>query len=108
MAGAELLIVLGSLVIGPGVCALIAHVRGMEWWVGALLGLLSCVGLIIVLVMNPNAGARHLPPPPPMSQWAPDPSGRHELRLWDGRQWTANVSDQGRSGWDPLPPGIMP
>jgi hypothetical protein len=102
MAGAELLIVLSWFVLGPGVCALIAQARGMEWWVGALLGLMGCVGLIIVLVMNPNSGARHLPPPAPTSQWAPDPSGRHELRLWDGRQWTANVSDQGRSGWDPL------
>ncbi|MBK9972314.1 MAG: DUF2510 domain-containing protein [Ilumatobacteraceae bacterium] len=37
-----------------------------------------------------------------MSQWAPDPTRRHELRLWDGAQWTPHVSDQGRSGWDPL------
>lgn len=102
MAGAELLIVLSWLLIGPLVCALIAHARKLEWWVGALLGLLGCVGLIIVLVMNPNRGARHLSPPSSGSQWAPDPWRRHELRLWDGRQWTANVSDQGRSGWDPF------
>ena len=103
MAGAELLFVLSWLLIGPAVCALIAHARRMEWWVGALLGVLGWVGLIIVLVMKPGgrAGA-HLAPPPPNSQWAADPSGRHELRLWDGRQWTANVSDQGHSGWDPL------
>lgn len=103
MAGAELLIVLSWLFVGPAVCALIAHARGMEWWVGALLGLLGCVGVVIVLVMKPGGKAGvHLAPPPPNSRWAPDPSRRHELRLWDGRQWTANVSDQGRSGWDPL------
>lgn len=96
--------VLLVLLVGPAVCALIAHARGMEWWVGALLGLMPCVGWIIVLVMNPGHGAGpNLAPPPPNAQWAPDPTGRHELRLHDGRHWTANVSDQGRSGWDPLP-----
>ena len=40
-------------------------------------------------------------PPPPMAQpvrpaaWHPDPSGRHELRYWDGTRWTEHVSDQG-------------
>ena len=27
---------------------------------------------------------------------------RHELRFWDGSQWTARVSDAGREGLDPL------
>ncbi|KRB76991.1 Tellurium resistance protein [Nocardioides sp. Root190] len=27
--------------------------------------------------------------------WHPDPTGRHELRYWDGSQWTDHVSDQG-------------
>ncbi len=90
-------------VAGPAVCALIAHARGIEWWVGALLGLTGCVGLVIVAVMKPgHVGGRVLAPPPPNSQWVADPTGRHELRLWDGRTWTANVSDSGRSGWDPL------
>jgi len=38
----------------------------------------------------------------PTGVWHPDPSGRHELRWWDGRGWTANVSDGGRPGVDPL------
>ncbi|MEZ5273827.1 MAG: DUF2510 domain-containing protein [Ilumatobacteraceae bacterium] len=97
---------IGWLVIWPTVCALIAQSRGMEWWVGALLGLLGCVGLVIVLVMRPGGGPTpHLPPPPPGAQWAPDPTGRHQLRLWDGRQWTPNVSNGGVSGWDPIPGG---
>lgn len=40
--------------------------------------------------------------------WHPDPTGRHESRYWDGAQWTAWVSDAGRSGEDevawPAPP----
>ncbi len=31
--------------------------------------------------------------PPPM--WAVDPSGRHQLRYWDGAGWTDYVSDNG-------------
>jgi hypothetical protein len=35
--------------------------------------------------------------------WHPDPTGRHELRWWDGTAWTANVSDGGVTVSDPLP-----
>lgn len=34
--------------------------------------------------------------------WAPDPLGRHELRYWDGAQWTSHVSDRGVVGSDPI------
>ncbi len=34
------------------------------------------------------------PVPPPMS--APDPTGRHQRRYWDGASWTDYVSDDGR------------
>ncbi|MGH9186137.1 MAG: phospholipid scramblase-related protein [Acidimicrobiales bacterium] len=33
--------------------------------------------------------------------WYPDPFGRHELRYYDGRQWTEHVSDRGRQAVDP-------
>ncbi|MGF1596847.1 MAG: phospholipid scramblase-related protein [Acidimicrobiales bacterium] len=36
------------------------------------------------------------------ANWHPDPSGRHELRYWDGTVWTAHVSDGGRQSTDPL------
>ena len=36
------------------------------------------------------------------ADWYPDPSGRHELRYWDGTQWTPNVSDHGRTGHDEI------
>lgn len=36
------------------------------------------------------------------ANWHPDPTGRHELRYWDGTAWTAHVSDAGTQGLDPL------
>ena len=33
--------------------------------------------------------------------WHPDPFGRHELRYWDGAQWTEHVSSHGRQAVDP-------
>ena len=98
----ELAIWVVLLTVSPAVCALIAQARGIEWWVGALLGLLGCIGLVLVFFIKPHRNAAAVPPPPPNAQWAADPTGRHELRLFDGRQWTANVSDRGISGWDPL------
>ena len=34
-------------------------------------------------------------------QWCPDPSGRHELRYWDGVGWSEHVSDRGTASTDP-------
>jgi uncharacterized protein YxjI len=34
------------------------------------------------------------------ANWHPDPTGRHELRYWDGATWTDHVSDQGITGTD--------
>ena len=36
--------------------------------------------------------------------WHPDPTGRHELRYWDGNQWTEHVSDAGVQSVSPLQP----
>ena len=37
---------------------------------------------------------------PPAGAWHPDPSGRHELRWWDGTRWTDAVSDRGQVSVD--------
>jgi hypothetical protein len=37
------------------------------------------------------------------ARWHADPTGRHQLRYWDGRAWTAHVSDRGVAATDPLP-----
>jgi len=34
--------------------------------------------------------------------WLQDPTGRHELRWWDGTTWSANVSDRGATSTDPV------
>ena len=70
---------------------------------GLLVWLLPVGILVAVSARNWNRGTQAPPRPTPGSQWAPDPTGRHQLRLWDGRQWTAHISDHGVSGWDPLP-----
>ena len=36
----------------------------------------------------------------PAGAWHPDPSGRHELRWFDGARWTESVSDAGRVSTD--------
>jgi len=41
-------------------------------------------------------------------EWLPDPEGRHELRWWDGTQWTEHVSDKGQQGTDPLADAVPP
>jgi 5-methylcytosine-specific restriction endonuclease McrA len=35
--------------------------------------------------------------------WLPDPGRQHQLRWWDGTQWTAHVADGGTAAEDPLP-----
>jgi hypothetical protein len=35
-------------------------------------------------------------------QWAPDPTGRHEHRFWDGAAWTAHVSTASVEAADPI------
>ena len=36
------------------------------------------------------------------ANWHADPTGRHELRYWDGAAWTDHVSDQGVTTTDPV------
>jgi Protein of unknown function (DUF2510) len=38
----------------------------------------------------------------PAAAWHPDPTGRPQLRYWDGQTWTANVSNGGVTATDPL------
>lgn len=38
------------------------------------------------------------------ANWYPDPAGRHQLRYWDGSNWTDHVSDNGVQASDPMQP----
>src|SRR3954452_7760775 len=46
------------------------------------------------------------------ARWIEDPTGRHELRYWNGSEWTEHVSDAGATAVDPvaepLPPPAPP
>jgi hypothetical protein len=57
---------------------------------------------------SPGAPAAYHDVPP---GWDPDPLGRHQLRYWDGDDWTSWVSDFDIIGQDPLipePPAAEP
>lgn len=43
-------------------------------------------------------------PRSPPAGWHPDPQERHELRYWDGSEWTDHVSDAGVTAKDPVTP----
>lgn len=36
--------------------------------------------------------------------WYPDPTGRHQVRYWDGTVWTDHVADDGTQSVDPVTP----
>lgn len=48
---------------------------------------------------GPGWGGRQQPSP---AAWHRDPTGRHEMRYFDGARWTEHVSDRGGAGRDPL------
>jgi hypothetical protein len=52
----------------------------------------------------PPGSSEPAPPAPPPSprNWLADPSGRHELRYWDGTKFTEHVADAGKITIDPL------
>src|SRR5439155_26260171 len=37
------------------------------------------------------------------ADWYPDPSAMHQLRYWNGSDWTEHVADNGVTAIDPLP-----
>ena len=47
----------------------------------------------------------------PNGSWQPDPYGRHQMRWWDGAQWTTMVSENGITHDENaalLPPPVLP
>jgi Short C-terminal domain/Protein of unknown function (DUF2510) len=47
------------------------------------------------------SGLAETPAPLPAS-WRSDPTGRHQMRYWDGTIWTQHVSDDGIQATDPV------
>lgn len=60
--------------------------------------------------VDPVSDVRPAGPPVPKDEhgevasfgWYPDPSGRHQLRYFDGRRWNDAVADDGNRSVDPL------
>ena len=77
---------------------------GAEIWI-ILIVVLIIFGptlLAVWLIWLAVARRSTLAPPPAPSGWFHDPSGKHELRFWNGAAWTADVSDGGVQGQDPI------
>lgn len=53
------------------------------------------------VVIAPAAQPTYTPTPTVPSGWYADPSGRFELRYWDGTAWTEHVSRAGQQFTDP-------
>ncbi len=94
---------LGVVVVCGAIASLILTAKGFDWWIGMLLGVFGPFGVIFAVVARRDRSSAFLPPPPAGARWAQDPTRRHELRLWNGQRWTADVSDGGIAGVDPLP-----
>ena len=58
-------------------------------------------GTVFPSLSQPGQPKPPVPPPSPRD-WLPDPSGRHELRYWDGTKFTEHIADGGKIGIDPL------
>jgi hypothetical protein len=72
----------------------LGHTALYHWTALAALGLAG--GALAKTLMAPASPAAAAA----QGQWAADPYGRHQYRLWDGTRWTANVSDHGVVGVD--------
>jgi len=53
------------------------------------------------VVIVPAAQPTYTPTPTVPAGWYADPSGRFELRYWDGNAWTEHVSRAGQQFTDP-------
>ena len=54
-----------------------------------------------VTVVPDPPGPRSGPATPP--GWHPDPYKAHEVRFFDGVEWTEHVADDGKAAVDPVP-----
>jgi hypothetical protein len=93
-------------IIGIFVCGFVGIVSGIVWFASIRAKVVSAMSDGNPPSQVAFGGTRAVPPPPAASAtppgWFADPAGAHELRYFDGRDWTAHVSDGGSQGLDPL------
>ncbi len=83
---------------------LLAAMSGMPgvpvgWGVAVTAPALARAGGLPAAATAPTAAAPAVLPP---AAWHPDPAGRHQLRWWDGTEWTEWVGDGGVMSEDPV------
>lgn len=88
-------------VVGAVVGYAIGKARGRAG-LGLTLGLLLGVIGWIISALLPRPSGQITRAQRPSRGWFPDPTGRHELRYFDGREWVAEVADAGVMGSDPI------
>jgi len=84
------------------------------WWLLLAVVPIANIALLVFLILEGVAGPNAYGPDPKLgasslqqvsqvaASWLADPSGRHELRYWDGTRWTEHVSDKGVTSVDPV------
>ncbi|MHB8050853.1 MAG: DUF805 domain-containing protein [Coriobacteriia bacterium] len=84
------------------------------WWMLLAFVPLANIALLVFFIEEGTAGFNQYGPDPKAvgvtvgsassapAAWHQDPTGRHQLRYWDARQWTQHVSDNGAVSTDPL------
>ncbi len=84
--------------------------RSGGWYFISLVPVVGSVVLLVFLLQNSDGENQYSPGARPAyvatqaipAAWLADPTGRHELRYWDSRAWTAHVSDAGVTSSDAL------
>lgn len=86
--------------------ALVATLDEYGWRHGGPTGMLEAheaAAIIEAADQLANAETESTPADAPAAAaWHPDPTGRHQLRYWDGTAWTAHVADHGTQSTDPV------
>ena len=71
------------------------HLPSLVWALIGFLSILLCVILFLVARKTTKPVDAAVVQSTPVPGWYPDPSGLHELRYWNGAQWTSRVEDGG-------------
>jgi len=107
---ADLVVRLACRLTAPGVAALTAGGMLVAFSLFGLLRGLAGIGTAGALLVLSGLPMRSTCPGDPAPQarpvvparWYPDPTGRHDLRFWDGSAWSSHVATGGRSSADPV------
>lgn len=77
--------------------AMIPGLGGTELIIMCCMALFPLIGILLAVFFLRKDSKHTVPAQPPAvpAAWLEDPTGRHQLRYWDGMKWTSNVGDNG-------------